>query len=33
MNPQAGRKRTLAQMGDYGFREFFQVKHIQWPIR
>jgi delta 1-pyrroline-5-carboxylate dehydrogenase len=20
-------------MGDDGFREFFQVKHIQWPIR
>jgi aldehyde dehydrogenase (NAD+) len=21
------------EMGDDGFREFFQVKHIQWPIR
>ena len=21
------------EMGEDGFREFFQVKHIQWPIR
>ena len=21
------------EMGDDGFREFFQVKHIQWPVR
>jgi aldehyde dehydrogenase (NAD+)/betaine-aldehyde dehydrogenase len=21
------------EMGDDGYREFFQVKHIQWPIR
>ena len=21
------------EMGEDGFREFFQVKHIQWPLR
>lgn len=21
------------EMGDDGYREFFQVKHLQWPIR